>query len=100
VYLFYASDGDNAAEDREPAREALESLAKVTRYAGYVEISPALRGSQSETSRLFDAASAAGMQSGRSVVKDTNDVVSAVRHFFTKESNAAAANTGILGNAP
>lgn len=100
VYLFYASDGDNAAEDREPAREALESLAKMTRYAGYVEISPVLRGSQSETSRLFDAAGAAGLQSGRSVVKDTNDVVSAVRHFFTKESSAVAANAGIPGNAP
>jgi uncharacterized sporulation protein YeaH/YhbH (DUF444 family) len=100
VYLFYASDGDNAAEDRVQAHEALESLAKMTRYAGYVEISPVLRSGQSETSRLFDAAAAAGLQSGRSLIKDTNDVVSAVRHFFTKESNAAASSTGIPGNAP
>src|SRR5450631_602408 len=100
LYLFYASDGDNAAEDRVAAREALESLAKMTRYAGYVEISPVLRNGQSETSRLFDAAAATGLQSGRSVIKDTNDVVSAVRHFFTKESNVAASGTGVPGIAP
>ena len=34
VYLFYASDGDNAADDRAPAGQELESIAKVARYAG------------------------------------------------------------------
>ena len=33
VYLFYASDGDNAADDRIPARSELEAIAKVARYA-------------------------------------------------------------------
>ena len=94
VYLFYASDGDNASDDRDQAREALDSLAKMTRYAGYVEISTVLRSTQSELSRLFDAVSAAGAPSGRSLIRDTNDVVSAVRYFFTRESQSVAANTG------
>jgi hypothetical protein len=90
VYLFYASDGDNAMDDREPARTALESIAKVARYAGYVEITSGLRSTQSETARLFDELGADGSSVGRCSIKDSNDVVAAVRHFFTLESQAAA----------
>ena len=92
VYLFYASDGDNAMDDREPARAALESIAKVARYSGYVEITSGLRSTQSETARLFDGLGAHGSSSsgGRCSIKDPNDVVAAVRHFFTLESQSAA----------
>ena len=91
VYLFYASDGDNAMDDREPARAALESIAKVARYSGYVEITSGLRSTQSETARLFDGLGAHGSASGgRCSIKDPNDVVAAVRHFFTLESQSAA----------
>ena len=91
VYLFYASDGDNAMDDREPARAALESIAKVARYSGYVEITSGLRSTQSETARLFDGLGAHGSSSGgRCSIKDSNDVVAAVRHFFTLESQSAA----------
>jgi hypothetical protein len=90
VYLFYASDGDNAMDDREPARAALESIAKAARYAGYVEITSGLRSTQSETARLFDELGAGGSSVGRCSIKDSNDVVAAVRHFFTLESQAAA----------
>src|SRR5262245_53098487 len=37
VYFFYASDGENAAEDREAAGATLRELAAQTNYAGYVE---------------------------------------------------------------
>jgi len=91
VYLFYASDGDNAMDDREPARTALDSIAKVARYSGYVEITSGLRSTQSETARLFDGLGAHGSSSGgRCSIKDPNDVVAAVRHFFTLESQSAA----------
>ena len=91
VYLFYASDGDNAMDDREPARAALESIAKVARYSGYVEITSGLRSTQSETARLFDGLGAHGSSAGgRCSIKDPNDVVAAVRHFFTLESQSAA----------
>jgi uncharacterized sporulation protein YeaH/YhbH (DUF444 family) len=91
VYLFYASDGDNAVDDREHARAELEGIAKTARYSGYVEISTGLRSSQSETSRLFDAVGALGLSSGRCSIRDANDIATAVRHFFTIEAQAAAA---------
>jgi len=90
VYLFYASDGDNAMDDREPARAALESIAKAARYAGYVEITSGLRSTQSETARLFDELGGNAFSGGRCSIKDSNDVVAAVRHFFTLESQSAA----------
>jgi uncharacterized sporulation protein YeaH/YhbH (DUF444 family) len=90
VYLFYASDGDNAMDDREPARAALESIAKLARYSGYVEITSGLRSTQSETARLFDELGRDGSAGGRCSIKDPNDVVAAVRHFFTLESQSAA----------
>lgn len=91
VYLFYASDGDNAMDDREAARTALESVAKHCQYSGYVEITSGLRHSTSEISQIFDAVSASGVASGRCAIKDANDVANAVRHFFTHEARAAAA---------
>jgi uncharacterized sporulation protein YeaH/YhbH (DUF444 family) len=93
VYLFYASDGDNAMDDREPARTALDSIAKVARYSGYVEITSGLRSTQSETARLFDELGANASSVGRCSIKDANDVVAAVRHFFTLESQSAATGT-------
>jgi uncharacterized sporulation protein YeaH/YhbH (DUF444 family) len=90
VYLFYASDGDNAMDDREPARAALASIAKLARYSGYVEITSGLRSTQSETARLFDELARNGSAGARCSIKDPNDVVAAVRHFFTLESQSAA----------
>ena len=46
IYLFYASDGDNASDDRAQAEQELESIGKVARYAGYVEISAGARSSR------------------------------------------------------
>ncbi len=99
VYLFYASDGDNAVDDREPARSELLTLLQSTRYAGYVEISSGLRSTQSETARLFDVVGAGSAASGRCSIKDSGDVATAVRHFFNAESQAAAAADG-LGRMP
>jgi uncharacterized sporulation protein YeaH/YhbH (DUF444 family) len=91
LYLFYASDGDNAMDDRESARTALEQVAKKTQYSGYVEISAGLRNSLSEISQLFDAAGASGLPSSRCTIKDSNEVANAVRHFFTREAQTAEA---------
>jgi uncharacterized sporulation protein YeaH/YhbH (DUF444 family) len=92
VYLFYASDGDNAADDRIPARDELEAIAKLTRYAGYVEISAAsTRHTSSETFRLFQEIAAAGLSSGRFSITAPDDVSAAVRHFFTADPQTAGA---------
>jgi uncharacterized protein len=92
VYLFYASDGDNAADDRLPARSELEGIAKLARYAGYVEISAAAsRHTTSETFRLFEEIAAAGLPSGRFAITGPDDVAAAVRHFFTADAKAAGA---------
>jgi uncharacterized sporulation protein YeaH/YhbH (DUF444 family) len=77
-------------DDREPARAALEGIAKLARYSGYVEITSGLRSTQSETARLFDELGRSGSLGGRCSIKDPNDVVAAVRHFFTLESQSAA----------
>jgi uncharacterized protein len=92
VYLFYASDGDNAADDRIPARSELEAIAKLARYAGYVEIlAAATRHTTSETFRLFEEIGAAGLPSGRFAIAGPDDVAAAVRHFFTAGAAAGVA---------
>ena len=90
VYLFYASDGDNAADDRADAGAELETIAKAARYAGYVEISAGIRGTHSETMQLFQAVADAGLACGRFSIAGPDDVAPAVRHFFTAESHAGA----------
>ncbi len=90
TYLFYASDGDNASDDRAQASQELESIAKVARYAGYVEIPAWARTSQSEIDQVFQAIADAGLPCGRFSLMCPDDVAAAVRHFFTAESQAAA----------
>ena len=88
VYLFYASDGDNAPNDLVPARAELELIAREARYTGYVEISSGPRGSTSETTRLFQAVGADGLLNGRYPITGTDDIAPAVRYFFTLEARA------------
>jgi uncharacterized protein len=90
VYLFYASDGDNASDDRVPAGSELDSLAKAVRYAGYSEISTGPRSTPSETTLLFQAAAAGGLPCSQFSIAGPDDVAAAVRHFFTAESQSAA----------
>jgi uncharacterized protein len=97
VYLFYGSDGDNAPDDRAQAGQELDGIAKVARYAGYVEISAGPRSSQSETVQLFQSVTDAGLPCGRYAVAGPDDIPAAVRHFFTIESQAAQAESGGTG---
>src|ERR1700728_3054959 len=99
VYLFYASDGDNASDDRAAAAGELEAIAKAARYAGYVEISAGVRSSQSESMGLFDASVEAGRPCGRFSVGGPDDIAGAVRHFFTAEANTSG-NADPAGPSP
>ena len=99
VYLFYASDGDNASDDRTAAAAELETIGKAARYAGYVEISAGVRSSQSETMALFETAAAEGRPCGRFSVGGPDDIAGAVRHFFTAEANTSG-NADPAGPSP
>ena len=90
VYLLYASDGDNASDDRSAAGAELDGLAKAARYAGYAEISTGPRGTPSETTLLFQTAATAGLPCSQCSIAGPDDVAAAVRHFFTVESQATA----------
>src|SRR4051812_29889782 len=62
VYFFYASDGENAAEDRAPAAASLAELAKLVNYAGYVETGgiATFRPRETQLAELFVEARAGG----------------------------------------
>jgi uncharacterized protein len=99
VYLFYASDGDNASDDRAAAGSALDGIAQAARYAGYVEISTGVRGSLSEISSLFQSAMDEGLPCSRFSIAAPDDVAPAVRHFFSAEAHADAGAEDV-GGAP
>jgi uncharacterized sporulation protein YeaH/YhbH (DUF444 family) len=88
IYLFYASDGDNASDDRTPAGAALDEMARAAQYAGYVEISTGARSSLSEISSLFQSAIDQGLPCSRCSIAGPDDVAPAVRHFFSSETRA------------
>jgi len=99
VYLFYASDGDNALSDRQDAAAGLARLREVASYCGFLEVSAAVqRHLTTETARLFRNAGSGGIgrgfvgASGEAVasigsfpVSRMEDIWNAVRHFFTHQ---------------
>jgi len=93
-YLFYASDGDNAVDDRASAQRELAATLALMRYAGYVEIAPTnMRSVRTETMRLFDEA-VGSTAIGRFSVAGADDIGAAIRHFLTQE----AADTEAAGS--
>ena len=85
IYLFYASDGDNAVSDAAEARAALAAIAADACFTGYVEVSSGLsRQLATETGKLFAELAAAGCAAGSYALNDFDDVWGAVRHFFTR----------------
>jgi uncharacterized sporulation protein YeaH/YhbH (DUF444 family) len=84
TYFFYASDGENAGEDREPARAALAQLVGLVNYAGYVETGgvAAFRPRETQLAELFGELKAAGAPVGVSSLASQDDVWRAIRGFF------------------
>jgi uncharacterized sporulation protein YeaH/YhbH (DUF444 family) len=90
IYLFYASDGDNASDDSAAARAELARVTARARYSGYVEITAGSpRITMTETSRIFQDVVGKIGPGGRFVISGPDDVATAVRHFFTAESRSA-----------
>jgi uncharacterized sporulation protein YeaH/YhbH (DUF444 family) len=83
-YLFYASDGENAAEDRGRAGAALRSLGETVNYAGYVETGgvATFRPRETQLAELFREMQAHGLPVGMSALGSQDDVWRAIREFF------------------
>jgi hypothetical protein len=84
VYFFYASDGENAAEDREPAAVALRLLAAQTNYSGYVETGgvATFRPRETQVAEVFGELKGSGLPVGMSQLSSQDDVWRAIREFF------------------
>ncbi|HTS23369.1 MAG TPA: DUF444 family protein [Casimicrobiaceae bacterium] len=90
AYLFYASDGENAGEDRQPAAAALARLAERLNYLGYVETRlGTVRFSQTDMRTLIGSLADAGMSADTQIVADVNDVWQAIRRFFVHQARDA-----------
>ena len=83
AYFFYASDGENAAEDREPATATLRELAAQTNYAGYVETGgiATFRPRETQLAELFLELRKT-LPVGMSQLSSQEDVWRAIREFF------------------
>src|SRR5688572_6888194 len=84
-YLFYASDGENAAEDRGRAAAALRRLGETVNYAGYVETGgvATFRPRETQLTELFRELRTQGLPVGLSALAAQDDVWRAIREFFT-----------------
>ncbi len=91
AYLFYASDGENASEDQEPAAAAMERLAGRLNYAGYAEIGvTGSRLRQTPLGALFTDLQARGFPAAMATITRQDDVWRAIRTFFSGQAEAAA----------
>ncbi len=93
VYLFYASDGENAADDRAAASAALGQLAAQVNYAGYVETGgvATFRPRETQLAEIFNESRARGRPVGMCHLNGRDDVWRALREFFREEANREAA---------
>lgn len=87
TYFFYASDGENAAEDRDEARATLDEIAAQVNYAGYVETGgvATFRPRETQLAEIFAELKGAGRPVGTSHLGSQDDVWSAIREFFSQE---------------
>jgi sporulation protein YhbH len=89
-YLFYASDGENYADDRDLADRLLCRLGDIVNFMGFVETpqNPHESG-LSETGRLFHSLEAREYPVGTYTIHERGDVWNAVRRFFRREAQAS-----------
>ncbi|MGQ0547283.1 MAG: DUF444 family protein [Betaproteobacteria bacterium] len=88
VYFFYASDGENAAEDRDEAAAALAEVAAGANYAGYVETGgvATFRPRDTQLAEIFAGLKSRELPVGVSHLNAQEDVWRAIRAFFTEQA--------------
>jgi sporulation protein YhbH len=88
VYVFYASDGDNFAADREAARKGLKDLSVISNFLGYVETTRRSGGRlNTEMGRLFKELAEGGTAADSYALGAQADIWNAIRRFFTQQAN-------------
>jgi hypothetical protein len=94
IYLIYASDGANFANDAGAALEALRKVSSIASFTGYVEVQSGAPPLHSEMGKLFSLLQADDAPSiGTYVLSDSDSVWQAIRTFFTEQSET-------IGNDP
>jgi hypothetical protein len=95
IYLIYASDGANFANDGDAALAALRKLNSVASFTGYVEVQSSDPPLQSEVGKIFSVLQADRAPSiGTYVLSDSDSVWQAIRTFFTEQTNSIGGGTG------
>lgn len=91
-YLFYASDGENAMEDRDNAVVVLRKLIPELNYIGYVEIRPS-HGTSAETemNSLLTELRNDHPAIGIARVSGQEDIWTTLRQFFQQQAGQAEA---------
>jgi uncharacterized sporulation protein YeaH/YhbH (DUF444 family) len=89
AYFFYASDGENAAEDRDEAKGLLAELATLVNYAGYVETGgvATFRPRETQLAEIFNEMKVKGAPVGVSHLSSQEDIWKAIREFFTEQAS-------------
>ncbi|MGQ0652226.1 MAG: DUF444 family protein [Betaproteobacteria bacterium] len=91
AYLFYASDGENAAEDRESAAQSLAALAARLNLIAYVETGASgARAADTQIAELFAGLRAQGLPVAASRLGSLDDVWSAIRTLLSDAGQVAA----------
>ncbi|CAM5181590.1 hypothetical protein CDEF62S_05291 [Castellaniella defragrans] len=90
-YLFYASDGENFADNHELAAGLLRELGGIANFMGFVETpqNPHESGI-SEIGRLFHSLESLGYPAGIFTMHGRGNIWDAVRGFFQREAYAGA----------
>ncbi|NYE60089.1 hypothetical protein FHW58_001241 [Duganella sp. 1224] len=86
-YLFYASDGDNFAEDRAACETLLGAMATQLNHMAYVETLPGMpRMQDSEMGRLWKQHEHQGLPMSSAVLANGDDVFTAIRQFLMQQA--------------
>lgn len=87
IYIFYASDGENFPQDRDPAIHCLEQLVTVSNFIGYLETSTNYGiDIATNTTRLFKYLENQDLPVGTFPLRVQEDVWAAIRAFFTRQA--------------
>jgi sporulation protein YhbH len=91
-YLFYASDGDNFAEDQEDSEDALRKLCAMVNFLGYIEVTQSrIQALHTQMGILMENLSHEGLPIGTYPVTGSEDIWPGIRNFFKQQVKQEAA---------